>query len=106
MADAERGKLLVPNPPNVWEDKKLLNITQEAIDSPNPGHACYGPLEEYENGHILVSQKCLKNWAAQAVKVIWRRPMRQTKALWQHWSLDVIQRWRMTICEALKAANV
>ncbi|UII26849.1 hypothetical protein LVD15_26750 [Fulvivirga maritima] len=53
---------------NVWEDEKLLTFYPRGIIDSRSRHRIMAPEEEYQNGHILVSETC-KALADHGVKV-------------------------------------
>lgn len=89
---------------NVWEDEKLLKYTPRgAIDS-RSRHRTMAPMNEYENGHILVS-KSVKKLADAGVKVN-LGAHGQIQGLGAHWELWMLAQGGMTNMEALKAATL
>ena len=89
---------------NVWEDKKLLKYTPRGVIDARSRHRVMAPLEEYENGHILVS-KSAKKLADVGVKVN-LGAHGQIQGLGAHWELWMLAQGGMTNMEALKAATI
>jgi imidazolonepropionase-like amidohydrolase len=89
---------------NVWEKDKLLNYTPRGLIDSRARHRTMVPQEEYENGHILVSQTC-KALSDSGVKVN-LGAHGQLQGLGAHWELWMLQQGGMTNLEALKAATI
>ena len=89
---------------NVWENEKLLKYYPREIIDSRSRHRTMVPQEEYDNGHILVSQSC-KKLADAGVKVN-LGAHGQLQGLGAHWELWSLQQGGMTNHEALKAATI
>ncbi|MCB0735937.1 MAG: PD40 domain-containing protein [Bacteroidetes bacterium] len=89
---------------NVWENEKLLKYYPREIIDSRSRHRTMVPQEEYDNGHILVSQSC-KKLADAGVKVN-LGAHGQLQGLGAHWELWSLQQGGMTNLEALKAATI
>jgi imidazolonepropionase-like amidohydrolase len=89
---------------NVWEKERLLTFTPRSIVDSRARHRTMIPQEEYENGHILVSQSCKKLTDA-GVKVN-LGAHGQLQGLGAHWELWMLQQGGMTNLEALRAATL
>jgi len=88
---------------NVWEDKKLLKYTPRSVIDSRSRHRTMVPMEEYENGHILVSKSC-KRLADAGVKVN-LGAHGQIQGIGVHWELWMLAQGGMTNMEALRAAT-
>ena len=89
---------------NVWEDEKLLKYTPRSIIDARSRHRTMVPDEEYENGHILVSQSCNKlNDAGVKVNL---GSHGQLQGLGAHWELWMLQQGGMSNMQALRAATL
>lgn len=89
---------------NVWENEKLLNFTPRQIVDARSRHRTMVPDEEYENGHILVSET-VKALADEGVKVN-LGAHGQLQGLGAHWELWMLHQGGMTNMEALRAATI
>ncbi|MFY0672067.1 MAG: PD40 domain-containing protein [Bacteroidia bacterium] len=89
---------------NVWENEKLLKFYPRGIIDSRSRHRTMVPQEEYENGHILVSESC-KKLADAGVKVN-LGAHGQLQGLGAHWELWSLQQGGMTNLEALRAATL
>lgn len=89
---------------NVWENKKLLTFTPRSVVDSRSRHRMKIPMEEYENGHILVS-KVAKKLTDAGVKVN-MGAHGQLQGLGAHWETWMLQQGGMTNLEALKAATI
>lgn len=89
---------------NVWEDEKLLKYTPRSVIDSRSRHRTMIPMEEYENGHILVSKTCKKLTDA-GVKVN-LGAHGQIQGLGVHWELWMLSQGGMTNLEALEAATI
>ncbi|WP_411767930.1 amidohydrolase family protein [Winogradskyella sp. A3E31] len=89
---------------NVWENEKLLKYTPRGLIDARSRHRVMVPDEEYENGHILVSETC-KALTDAGVKVN-LGAHGQLQGLGAHWELWLLQQGGMTNHEALKAATI
>lgn len=89
---------------NVWENEKLLKFMPRSIIDSRSRHRTMAPEEEYQNGHILVSETC-KALADAGVKVN-LGAHGQLQGLGAHWELWMLQQGGMTNHEALKAATI
>ena len=88
---------------NVWENEKLLKYTPRGIVDARSRHRTMVPEEEYQNGHILVSQTC-KQLLDAGVKVN-LGAHGQIQGIGAHWELWMLQQGGMTNLEALRAAT-
>jgi len=89
---------------NVWENERLLTFTPRNIVDPRSRHRTKVPDEEYDNGHILVSQTATKlmrkgvnlNLGAHG----------QLQGLGAHWELWMLHQGGLTEMEALQTATI
>jgi imidazolonepropionase-like amidohydrolase/Tol biopolymer transport system component len=89
---------------NVWEDTKLLKYTPRSVIDGRSRHRTMVPMEEYENGHILVSKSCKKlNDAGVKVNL---GAHGQIQGIGVHWELWMLQQGGMTNYEALRCATI
>jgi imidazolonepropionase-like amidohydrolase/Tol biopolymer transport system component len=89
---------------NVWENTRLLNFyPRGAIDS-RSRHRVMSPDEEYQNGHILVSQSC-KKLADAGVKVN-LGAHGQLQGLGAHWELWMLVQGGMTPMQGIRCATM
>jgi imidazolonepropionase-like amidohydrolase/Tol biopolymer transport system component len=89
---------------NVWEDSTLLKYYPRGIIDSRSRHRTKIPMEEYENGHILVSKTC-KDLTDAGVKVN-LGAHGQLQGLGAHWELWSLQQGGMTNLEAIRAATL
>lgn len=89
---------------NVWENEKLLKYTPRGIIDSRSRHRTMVPDNEYQNGHILVSQTC-KALSDAGVKIN-LGAHGQLQGLGAHWELWMLQQGGMSNHEALKAATM
>ncbi|MEL6655676.1 MAG: amidohydrolase family protein [Bacteroidota bacterium] len=89
---------------NVWEKERLLTFTPRQIVDSRSRHRTMIPEEEYDNGHILVSQS-LKKLTDAGVKVN-LGAHGQLQGLGAHWELWMLEQGGMTNMEALQAATI
>ncbi|MEO0728417.1 MAG: amidohydrolase family protein, partial [Bacteroidota bacterium] len=89
---------------NVWEKERLLTFTPRQIVDSRSRHRTMIPEEEYNNGHILVSQS-LKKLTDSGVKVN-LGAHGQLQGLGAHWELWMLEQGGMTNMEALQAATI
>ncbi len=89
---------------NVWEDDRLLAYTPRAIIDSRSRHRTMVPDEEYQNGHILVSQSC--NKLQNAGVNINMGSHGQIQGIGAHWELWMLQQGGMSNLQALKAATI
>nr|MDQ3072195.1 amidohydrolase family protein [Bacteroidota bacterium] len=89
---------------NVWEKERLLRFTPRSIIDSRARHRTMIPEEEYNNGHILVSQSC-KKLADAGVKVN-LGAHGQLQGLGAHWELWMLTQGGMSNHDALKAATI
>src|SRR5690606_21607109 len=87
----------------VWENEKLLTYSPRSIIDSRSRHRTMVPLEEYDNGHILVSEVATR-LSESGVKVN-LGAHGQLQGLGAHWELWMIKRGGMSELEALKAAT-
>ncbi|MEM1218231.1 MAG: amidohydrolase family protein [Bacteroidota bacterium] len=89
---------------NVWEKERLLSFMPRAIVDSRSRHRTMIPDEEYDNGHILVSQSCTK--LQNAGVNINLGAHGQLQGLGAHWELWMLQQGGMTNMQALRAATM
>ncbi len=89
---------------NVWEKERLLSFTPRAVVDARSRHRTMIPDEEYDNGHILVSQSC-KKLSDGGVKVN-LGAHGQLQGLGAHWELWMLSQGGMTNMESLRAATM
>ncbi len=89
---------------NVWENEKLLTFTPRRIIDSRSRHRTMIPLEEFENGHFLVS-KTAKQLLDAGVRVN-MGAHGQLQGLGAHWETWMLQQGGMTNFEALKSATL
>lgn len=89
---------------HVWENEKLLKFTPRAIIDSRSRHRTMVPNEEYDNGHILVSNttKALND---AGVKVN-MGAHGQLQGLGAHWETWMLAQGGMTPLEALQSATI
>lgn len=88
----------------VWKKKPLLNFTPKHILDERSRHRTMVPEEEYQNGHILVSQSCKK--LQDAGVNINLGAHGQLNGLGAHWELWMLQQGGMTNLQALRCATL
>ncbi len=88
----------------VWKKKPLLNFTPRHILDERSRHRTMAPEEEYQNGHILVSQSCKK--LQDAGVDINLGAHGQLNGLGAHWELWMLQQGGMSNLQALKCATI
>jgi Tol biopolymer transport system component/imidazolonepropionase-like amidohydrolase len=88
----------------VWKKKPLLNFTPKHILDERSRHRNMAPEEEYQNGHILVSQSCKK--LQDAGVNINLGAHGQLNGLGAHWELWMLQQGGMSNLQALKCATI
>ncbi len=88
----------------VWKKKPLLNFTPKHILDERSRHRTMVPEEEYQNGHILVSQSCKK--LQDAGVNINLGAHGQLNGLGAHWELWMLQQGGMSNLQALKCATI
>ena len=88
----------------VWEKDRLLAFTPRAIVDSRSRHRTMIPDEEYENGHILVSQSCtaLQNEGVN----INLGAHGQLQGLGAHWELWMLAAGGMSNMQALRSATL
>jgi imidazolonepropionase-like amidohydrolase/Tol biopolymer transport system component len=89
---------------NVWENEKLLKYTPRGIVDSRARHRTMVPQEEYENGHILVSQSS-KAMADAGVKVC-VGGHGQLQGLGVHWEMWSLAQGGMTNMQVIRAATI
>ncbi|MEP2771067.1 MAG: amidohydrolase family protein [Fulvivirga sp.] len=89
---------------NVWENEKLLKYYPRGVIDSRSRHRTMVPDEEYDNGHILVSETC-KSLTDAGVKVN-LGAHGQLQGLGAHWELWMFEQGGMTNMEALRAATL
>ncbi len=89
---------------NVWEKERLLNFTPRAVVDSRARHRTMIPQEEYENGHILVSESC--NELQKNGVNINLGSHGQLQGLAAHWELWMFVQGGMSNHQALKAVTI
>jgi len=89
---------------NVWEKERLLRFTPRSIVDSRSRHRTMAPEEEYDWGHIQVSQSC-KRLADAGVKVN-LGAHGQLNGLGAHWELWMLSQGGMTNMQALHCATI
>ncbi|MBE9489548.1 MAG: amidohydrolase family protein, partial [Bacteroidetes bacterium] len=89
---------------NVWENEKLLKYTPRSIIDARSRYRMKIPQDDYNNGHVLVSETC-KALTDAGVKVN-LGAHGQLQGLGAHWELWMLAQGGMTNMEALKAATI
>ena len=89
---------------NVWENERLLNFTPRSVVDSRSRHRVKVPMEEYDNGHKLVS-RTVKSLQDAGVKVN-MGGHGQLQGLGAHWEVWMLQQGGMSNLEALKAATI
>ncbi len=88
---------------NVWEKERLLAFTPRRIIDSRARHRVMVPDEEYENGHILVSESCHK--LQQAGVDICTGGHGQLQGLGLHWEIWMLVQGGMSEMQALRSAT-
>lgn len=88
----------------VWKKKPLLNFTPKHILDERSRHRTMSPDEEYQNGHILVSQS-LKKLQDAGVRIN-LGAHGQLNGLGAHWELWMLQQGGMSNLQALRCATL
>ncbi len=89
---------------NVWENDKLLQFTPRSVIDSRARHRTMVPDEEYQWGHILVSETA-KDLSDAGVKVN-MGAHGQLQGLGAHWETWMLKAGGMTNMEALKTATI
>jgi len=89
---------------NVWENERLLEFTPRRVVDSRSRHRTMVPEEEYDNGHILVSESAKKLTDA-GVKVN-MGAHGQLQGLGAHWETWMMAAGGMSTMEALKTATI
>lgn len=89
---------------NVWENDFLLKYTPRWVIDPRSRNRTMAPMEEYDNGHILVSES-LKDLVDRDVKVC-VGGHGQLQGLGVHWEMWMLGQGGMTNHEVLRAATI
>lgn len=89
---------------NVWEKERLLKYIPRFVIDPRARHRTMIPDEEYENGHILVSESC-KKLADAGVKIN-LGAHGQIQGIGAHWELWMLAQGGMTSLQALRCATI
>lgn len=89
---------------NVWEKEHLLKYTPRGMVDSRARHRTMAPEEEYQNGHILVSESC-KKLSDAGVKVN-LGAHGQLQGLGAHWELWMLAQGGMSPMEALRSATL
>lgn len=88
----------------VWKKERLLEFTPKHVLDERSRHRTMAPEEEYQNGHILVSQSCKK--LQDAGVNINLGAHGQLNGLGAHWELWMLQQGGMSNLQALKCATI
>ncbi len=88
----------------VWNKERLLTFTPRAIVDSRSRHRTMLPQEEYDNGHILVSESC--NKLQENGVNINLGSHGQLQGLGAHWELWMFVQGGMSNHQALKAATI
>lgn len=88
----------------VWKKQRLLNFTPRYIIDSRSRHVIKAPDEEYQNGHVLVSQSC-KKLTDSGVKIN-LGAHGQLQGLGAHWELWSLAQGGMTNFECLESATI
>lgn len=89
---------------DVWKKDRLLKYTPRFVIDPRARHRTMSPDEEYENGHILVSQSCKKLMDAGVCVNLGAHG--QLQGLGAHWELWSLQQGGMSNMQALRCATM
>ncbi|MEO0899190.1 MAG: amidohydrolase family protein [Bacteroidota bacterium] len=89
---------------NVWEKDRLLAFTPRRVVDSRSRHRVMVPDEEYDNGHILVSQSCKKLQDAGVDMCTGGHG--QLQGLGLHWEIWMLEQGGMSPMEALKSATI
>lgn len=89
---------------NVWEKERLITFTPRAIVDERSRHRTMIPDEEYQNGHILVSQSC-KKLSDSGVKVN-LGSHGQIQGIGAHWELWMLAQGGMSPMQAIRCATM
>ncbi len=89
---------------DVWKHKRLLNFTPQHILDERARHREMIPEEEYEHGHILVSQQ-LKKMQDAGININ-LGSHGQLQGLGAHWELWMLAQGGMSNLQALKCATI
>lgn len=89
---------------NVWENEKLVRFTPRRIIDSRARHRTMVPLQEYENGHVLVSRTA-KQLSDAGVKVN-MGAHGQLQGLGAHWETWMLAAGGMSNMEALQTATI
>lgn len=89
---------------DVWKKERLLRFTPRAIIDTRSRHRTMAPEEEYENGHILVSQS-LKKLNDHGV-LINMGAHGQIQGIGAHWEIWMMKQGGMSNMQALKTATI
>jgi imidazolonepropionase-like amidohydrolase/Tol biopolymer transport system component len=89
---------------NVWEKERLLRFTPRSVIDTRSRHRTMLPEEEYENGHLLISE---------SVTALMKEGVRinmgahgQLQGLGAHWEIWMLQQGGMTNHQALQTATI
>lgn len=89
---------------NVWENDHLLTFTPRSIIDSRSRHRTMVPDEEYENGHILVSESASRLMKAGVNLNLGAHG--QLQGLGAHWELWMLHQGGISEMEALQAATI
>lgn len=89
---------------NVWEKERLSRFTPRPVLDTRSRHRTMAPEEEYENGHILVSQSVKK--LSDAGVPINMGAHGQLQGLGAHWEIWMMSQGGMSPLEALRTATI
>jgi len=89
---------------DVTQNERLMAFTPRGVVDSRARHRTMVPLEEYENGHILVSRSCKK--LQDAGVSINLGSHGQLQGLGAHWEIWMLVQGGMTNMQALRAATI
>ncbi|HSF54050.1 MAG TPA: amidohydrolase family protein [Algoriphagus sp.] len=89
---------------NIWENEHLLKYTPRSIIDSRSRHRIMAPLEEYENGHILVSKSAKK--LSDLGVLVNTGAHGQIQGLGMHWETWMMHQGGMSNLESLRTATL
>src|SRR5690606_19733843 len=89
---------------NVWENERLLNFTPRGVIDTRSRHRTMLPEEEYEEGHIQVSEQAKK--LNDLAVLITMGAHGQIQGIGAHWETWMMHQGGMTNLEALNTATI
>jgi imidazolonepropionase-like amidohydrolase/Tol biopolymer transport system component len=101
---AMNGEFYYYDKENVWENERLMNFTPRAIVDSRSRHREKIPDEEYQTGHIRISETC-KQLADAGVRVN-LGAHGQIQGLGAHWELKMLAAGGMSPMQAIRCATV